>query len=33
MNTRELTKFIQAADVADLAPLITGRHGITLNKL
>ena len=28
MNTRELTKFIQAADVADLAPLITGKHGI-----
>ena len=28
MNTRELAKFIQAADVADLAPLITGKHGI-----
>ena len=28
MNTRELTKFIQAVDMADLAPLVSSKHGI-----
>lgn len=28
MNTRELVKFIKAADLSNLAPLITGKHGI-----
>lgn len=28
MNTRELVKFIEAVDMADLAPLISSKHGI-----
>lgn len=28
MNTRELTKFIQAVDMANLAPLVSSKHGI-----